>query len=394
MRILVVSAFFSPLTTGSAHFSLDVARQYKKSGHEVFVVSARPDASEERQSIDDVPVTRLRTRWVNPGFVAFHYSLPFVTQPNIWGRISRILDEFRPDVIHMNGQFFDLSIWFALVARRRRIPIVMTIHTPLTHPNRLIRWVISAVDRIFFRPIHIATASQLVAVDRFTMEMYQRRYGSKSRVVRFIPATLVSGDFSGGDGKRIREELGLGDRPVVLSLGHVIPIRSRLPLVRALPELISKVPDVAVVVVGEVYDKRFLDLASQLGVRGHVYTTGRVKRELVPDFLAAADVECHDLDGHGLGITTLEAMAAGVPIVACVGRDIFPNINLDRWPLIRITEDLSPSELAEELYAALTSSSVCLGPLLQQQKDLLQEVFDSEVVSAHYLDLLSDAIQN
>ena len=35
MRILVVNSFFPPRTTGSAHFSLDVAREYVKQGHEI-----------------------------------------------------------------------------------------------------------------------------------------------------------------------------------------------------------------------------------------------------------------------------------------------------------------------------------------------------------------------
>ena len=39
MRILVVNSFFPPRTTGSAHFSLDVAREYVRNGHEVLVLT-------------------------------------------------------------------------------------------------------------------------------------------------------------------------------------------------------------------------------------------------------------------------------------------------------------------------------------------------------------------
>ena len=48
----------------------------------------------------------------------------------------------------------------------------------------------------------------------------------------------------------------------------------------------------------------------------------------MPDYLAAADVEAHDLQGYGIGTASLESMAAGVPVVAAVRPDNFPGIDL------------------------------------------------------------------
>ena len=55
---------------------------------------------------------------------------------------------------------------------------------------------------------------------------------------------------------------------------------------------------------------------------------GAVARADVPDYLAAADVEAHDLQGYGLGTASLESMAAGVPVVAAVRPDNFPGVRL------------------------------------------------------------------
>ena len=116
---------------------------------------------------------------------------------------------------------------------------------------------------------------------------------------------------------------------MILSLGHVIPIRSRVPLIRALPYIVEEFPDVKVLIVGEVYDDEFRRVAAELGVLEHVVEAGPVPHADVPDYLAAATVASQDLDGHMLGISTLEAMAAGVPVFARVRRDVFPGIDLD-----------------------------------------------------------------
>ena len=44
-------------------------------------------------------------------------------------------------------------------------------------------------------------------------------------------------------GDRGSRPLGLGDVPLILSLGHVIPLRDRLALVEALPTILAKHPD-------------------------------------------------------------------------------------------------------------------------------------------------------
>ena len=132
-----------------------------------------------------------------------------------------------------------------------------------------------------------------------------------------------------------------------------------------------------VLVVGEVYYDEFLRLAEELGVAEHVVVTGRVPHAEVPDYLAAATVESHDLDGHGLGITTMEVMAARVPVFARVRRDVFPGIDLDQWPELQIVEsaepdgdrrlDLSPARIAAVPQAGRRSTVRVRQPLLPRR---------------------------
>ena len=110
----------------------------------------------------------------------------------------------------------------------------------------------------------------MVGVDRVVCEMTQRRYRPRRGHVRFIPATLRVDDFGDPDGRLVRRRQAHADVPVILSLGHVIPIRSRVPLIRALPYIVEQFPDVEVLIVGEVYHDEFRRVAVELGMSGHV----------------------------------------------------------------------------------------------------------------------------
>jgi glycosyltransferase involved in cell wall biosynthesis len=391
MRVLVVNSFFPPRTTGSAHFSLDVAREYVAQGHEVWVLTTSVDDAPEREDLDGVHVVRIPAWSVTPGNLAFNYALPFVFRPGVVRRVKRLFDEIRPDVVHQNGQFFDLTFVTTWVAWRRRVPRVITIHTPLMHTNPLLRAFISTVDRTALRLLNAPGRPLVVGVDRYVCEMAQRRYGPRRGPVRFIPATLRVDQFSTGDGDRIRQQHGLGNKPVILSFGHVIPIRSRVPLIRALPNIVEQFPDVVVLVVGEVYYDEFLRVADELGVAKHVITTGRVAHAEVPDYLAAATVESHDLDGHGLGITTMEVMAARVPIFARVRRDVFPGIDLDDWPELQIVDSAEPRAIADSI-CHLLGSAEFRSKVADSQYEFVSRYFRAEAVAGQYLSLFAELL--
>jgi glycosyltransferase involved in cell wall biosynthesis len=207
--------------------------------------------------------------------------------------------------------------------------------------------------------------------------------------VRFIPATLEVDRFRTGDADRVRRVHGLGDRPVILSLGHVIPTRSRLPLIRALPAILERHPEATVLVVGGIYDDRFLHLADDLGVRANVIATGPVPHDEVADYLAAATVDCHDLDGHTLGITTMEVMAAAVPMFAVVRRDAFPGIDFADWPMLRVVDAATPAQIADAL-CRLIDSPELRAEVACEQLRFVRRHFRAADVACRYLQLFAE----
>ena len=125
---------------------------------------------------------------------------------------------------------------------------------------------------------------------------------------------------------------------------------------RALPYLVEQRDDIVVVVVGHVFDDTFLKVADELGVRSNVIATGEVPKDVVPTYVAAADVEGHDFHNFGLGTASLEVMAAGVPVVSVVREDNFPGLELRSWEnVVRVPENDPPCPRRRDPEAARRS---------------------------------------
>ncbi|MFF5788101.1 glycosyltransferase family 4 protein [Streptomyces sp. NPDC012693] len=127
---------------------------------------------------------------------------------------------------------------------------------------------------------------------------------------------------SGGD--EVRARLGLSDRPVVVCVSRLVPRKGQDTLIRAMPQILRRVPDAVLLIVGGgPYENDLRRLAAETGVAGSVRFTGAVPWSELPAHYGAGDVfamPCRTrrggLDVEGLGIVYLEASATGLPVVA------------------------------------------------------------------------------
>jgi phosphatidylinositol alpha-1,6-mannosyltransferase len=138
---------------------------------------------------------------------------------------------------------------------------------------------------------------------------------------RLAPGVDVDTFHPGVDGGEVRRRHGLVDRPVVVCVSRLVRRKGQDMLIRALREIRRRVPDAALLIVGDGPDRsRLRRLAGDLP--GVVFT-GPVPWEELPAHYAAGDVYAmpcrtrrRGLDVEGLGIVYLEASATGLPVVA------------------------------------------------------------------------------
>lgn len=202
-----------------------------------------------------------------------------------------------PDVIHAHNVRASVTAHLGVRWPRRKPPLLTTVHglVPGDYPT---------AARLLNR-----TSDLVVAVSGAVAEaLRDNGFTGRVEVVENAAHAVVPGPRA-----EVRRELGIADDArVVLCAARLAPPKRLDLLVEALPSLPA---DTVLVVAG---DGPLLEplraRAAALGLGDRVRLLG--ERTDVGRLLGGADVFCLPSDSEGMPVSVLEAMAAGVPVVA------------------------------------------------------------------------------
>lgn len=108
--------------------------------------------------------------------------------------------------------------------------------------------------------------------------------------------------------------------PVLLSVGHLNKKKAHAYVLRALPALLKRFPQLSYRIVGDGEERGELErLTDELGLRAHVVFLGRLSHPEAMREMAACQVMALPSWDEGFGIVYLEAMAHGKPVIGTQG---------------------------------------------------------------------------
>jgi glycosyltransferase involved in cell wall biosynthesis len=177
---------------------------------------------------------------------------------------------------------------------------------PLHRPQ--LRLALRAADRV------LAVSASL---KRTAMDL-----GIPAEKIRVISNGVDTERFFPIDRGQARAELGLpGDRPIILSVGGLNEGKGQHRIVRLLPLLRRRYPDLLYVIVG---GERRADslrptierLMRDLGLERHVLLVGEKPHDEIPRWMGACNVFCLATRSEGWANVLLEALACGRPVVS------------------------------------------------------------------------------
>ena len=173
-------------------------------------------------------------------------------------------------------------------------------------PRRLIdEALIGPVQRGIEKRI-LAGDSQFMTVSRYTAETLIDAGGQRDRF-RTVPVPVDTALFS-PDNKTVARRIGFAGRPE--------DPRKNLPLLlRAISVLRSRGAPVTLHLTGEP-PQDISRLATRLGIEDVITWTGWMPEQALPDFFRSLDVFVFPSAKEGLGISGIQAMASGVPVVS------------------------------------------------------------------------------
>lgn len=353
VNICVVNTFFPPHVSGTARAAFLLSNELSKRGHRVVVITSSTSVAPTIDRFNGVTVYRLRSVRYPELHLLHRAELYCNLLPGNLGTIVDILKKHKIDVVQTYGQFFDLTIIAVAASRMLGIPVVLTIGTRLEHPRaRLYDTLFLLADRILIKRVVAHRVDRIVAPDKLMKDYIIKRYCVNKQFIRFIPTGVDINRFDKLEGRPIRKKYCVDDEdPLVLSLGTISNLRSPRSLIKAVPRVLKEFPSSKLLFVGAVYSTEAMHMVKKLGLEDSVIFCGKVEYTMVPSYLGACDVEGHDLEsGLGIGLASLEAMAAGKPVLSSARQDNFIDLRLENWKNIVLVrpghvEDISSALL-------------------------------------------------
>ena len=308
MRILYLTTYYLPHSSGITAYLHCVARALAQRGHTVTVLTSRHDpALSDAETLDGVRIIRLP--------VLFRVSKGPVMPTFLWA-LHRYLQAH--DVVHVQLPFLE-SAYTAFV-NRGRIPLILTVHADLHLPagfsNRLASATVNAMQRFAAR-----RADWLCS---FTWDFAQHSdlladYLDKTLVIR-PPVTIAAA--TPADVAAFRKKYALEGTLIGFS-GRFAEQKGLHVLFDALAHVLQRMPHARLAlageyrnVVGEDYYARLRPQLEEFGDR--VALLGHLDGQDLASFYAACDVlvlpSINPMETFGL--VQVEAMLCGTPVVA------------------------------------------------------------------------------
>lgn len=266
----------------------ELAVALRTRGHDVLVLAParRPKAVHSVQPVGRAIGVRFG------GSVA-----PICASPASARRIERALREFGPDVVHAHEPFAPSTALFA--ARASPVPVVATFHSfdPQAHLRRSVRPLLRRLARSIDAGIAVSSAAKAAVAEEV---------GAPLSV---LPNGVDPARFGGG--------MPLRQRPPHVLWVHRLDPRKGFPIaLDAFLGLADAHREVRLVVVGDGPDRSFLRrLAPE--TRARIDFAAAVPDPALPDHHARARLFVAAATGReSFGISLVEAMAAGLPVVA------------------------------------------------------------------------------
>ncbi len=238
---------------------------------------------------------------------------------NIWRfqRLVKVLKQEKVDLVQTHLVY--ANILGCLAAREVGIPAIATLHTIALQGNLKTR-ILKIIESLVLR----ACATRILAVGQMVADANTGKFGHRKMDV--IPNGIPKPKFPPVQERdRLRKEItGDGAGTIVITVGRFTSAKGYEDMIQAFHLLRQRASQPKLVMVGSGSTVNTIkSQIEDLDLDQTVIMTG--EREDVPQLLASSDVFASSSHREGLPLAVLEAMMAGLPVVATSVGDI-PNV--------------------------------------------------------------------
>ena len=312
LRVAMVSNNYFPFVSGVSVSVERLRRGLSELGHTLELYVPRYREAWE----DDRAVRRI------PTLMSFGEKREFRLTNPFNRRFRRYMRAFKPDVIHVHHPFW-LGSMGLLMGRRLKVPVVYTYHTRLEHYAHFV-----PLPSVLFRNLishylikRFSNACQGVIVPTYSAEEYLRMIGVKTPTL-VQPTGIDCTRFEQVDEPALtalRQKLAIApSTKILISVSRISQEKNISFMLEALAELKQQGHvDMHLLLIGDGPDRGRVDeQIEHLGLSDHVTLMGAIPPEEMALYYHLGDLFVFASTSETQGMVILEAMAAGMPVVA------------------------------------------------------------------------------
>lgn len=309
MKIGFFTDTYFPQVSGVSTSIRTLKLELEKRGHEVYIFTTTdPNVRELEPRIIRMPsipfISFKERRLIVRGMLYAYY----------------VAKDLELDIIHTHTEF-GLGLLGKQVAKQLDIPCVHTYHTMYEDYLHYI-----ANGRLI-RPIHVKQFSKLYTASLSGIICPSKRVVDKLQeydidIPKFIiPTGIDVSKFKAVSSERkqeIRDKYKIDNEHIfLLSVSRISYEKNIQTILDGMPEVIEKVPQVKLLIVGDgPYKKDLEKQVAKLEIEDYVIFSGEIPNEEISPIYQAADVFVSASDSETQGLTYTEAMAAKTKVVA------------------------------------------------------------------------------
>lgn len=363
MKILLVSQVFPPRTGGSGRWLWELYRRLPDEHTHIEVVGGAVTGTAEFDRAASLPITRLPLDFASWGVSSVRSGVQY-------GRtviaLKRLAARSKADVIHC-GKCLPEGLLALLLKAWSGMPFCCYVHGEELALAKTTRELTYLSKRV------LDGAQMIVANSRHSKGLLTDVWN--------IPADKIAVLHPGVDTEHfvprpmsdeVRHRLGWSNRRVVLTVGALQKRKGQDMMIRALPAIRARFPDVLYAIVGEGWERSELEqLALQCGVADIVQFMGPQDDVALLECYQQCDLFALPnrqvgWDFEGFGIALIEAQACGRPVIAGLSGGAPETVLPDHSGLLASCE--TPDRLAEATAELLSAPSerVAMGEAARQ----------------------------
>jgi 1,2-diacylglycerol 3-alpha-glucosyltransferase len=314
MRIMIASSTYAPAKNGQAVFTTNLAEGLARRGHQVMVVVDSNHKMESHAQMNEVEVVELGSISLNIFNSAVHFS-PFPGP-----EIRKLIKTFQPEIVHIQDHYPSCKVTVQ-EARKQGIKIVGSNHfipenvapyVPiLSKVEPVFNWVLWKWMLDVYKHVDV-----IIAQSKAAASLIQQQGLKKTILPISCGLDLMLYHPNPHIERRLyRERYGIDvHKKAFLFLGRIDGEKRIDVLLRAMQRLTRD--DIQLVIAGQGRaEEYFHSMAANMQNKHTVLFTGFIPADDVPGLLNSMDVFIMPSEAELLSISTLEAMACGLPVL-------------------------------------------------------------------------------